>query len=363
MVNRIEVFANKKKVGTLAMSKEKEIIFQYDKDWIETGFSLNPFKLPLTDRIFVSSSPYFHGLFGVFFDSLPDSYGQLLLDRYLKSKGLSIETLNPLDRLTYIGSSGMGILEYVPSLNEIERQIIDFDLIQEECNKLLDSKPVDNLNELYSIGSSAGGSRPKGLIKYKGEDWIVKFNAKFDPKNISEIEYRDMSLAKMCGIEIPEIELLTSKNGNKYFLIKRFDRKGEKKIHMLSVAALLEVDFRAPSLDYNSLIKLTQILTNNEDDVYQMFRRMVFNVLIDNQDDHAKNFAFIYDDERKTYRLSPAYDLLKSNTYYNEHMTSVNGKGKNISKEDMLNVAIKNRLNISRCEKTIEEISAIVASN
>lgn len=216
---------------------------------------------------------------------------------------------------------------------------------------------------MYSIGSSVGGSRPKGLIKYKGEDWIVKFNAKFDPKNIADIEYNSMSLAKKCGIDIPEIELFNSESGNKYYLIKRFDRVKEKKIHMISVAALLEVDFRAPSLDYSSLIKLTQILTNNEKDVYQMLRRMVFNVLIDNEDDHAKNFAFVFDDKEKTYRLSPAYDLVRSKTYCNEHMTSVNGKGKNISEEDMLEVASKNRLNISKCKKIIADISSIISEN
>lgn len=118
MVNKIEVFAHKKKVGTLALSKSKQIIFQYDEDWVKNGFSLNPFKLPLSDRIFVSTSYYFNEIFGVFADSLPDSYGQLLLDRYLRSKGIDTETLNPLDRLAYIGDSGMGILEYVPSWNE-----------------------------------------------------------------------------------------------------------------------------------------------------------------------------------------------------------------------------------------------------
>ncbi len=130
MVNKLEVFANKKKVGTLALSKSKHVIFQYDANWIENGFSLNPFKLPLSDMVFVSTSYYFNGLFGVFADSLPDSYGQLLLDRYLRSKGIDIETLNPLDRLAYIGDSGMGILEYVPSWSEKEQPIIDFDLAQ-----------------------------------------------------------------------------------------------------------------------------------------------------------------------------------------------------------------------------------------
>ena len=296
-----------------------------------------------------------------FADSLPDSYGELLLDRYLKSQNININKLTCLDRLAYVGRSGMGILEYVPDLSvEIDRNNVDFDAIQKECNNLLDSKEVDDINNLYSLGGSSGGARPKSLIKYDGEDYIVKFSSRFDPKNIGELEYKYMSLARETGINIPDIKLSISKTGNRYYLIKRFDRHINKKIHMISVAALLEVDFRAPSLDYNDLIKLTRVLTKNNDDVLEMFRRMVFNVLIDNQDDHTKNFAFIYDDINKTYRLSPAFDITPGRTYYGEHTTSVNGKGKNITEEDMIEVAVKNKIDlkdaktiIDRCERVI----------
>lgn len=364
MIRKIDVFAQKVKVGTLALTNDNRVAFQYTEEWIEKGFSINPFKLPLSKQLFYATSPYFKGLFGVFADSLPDSYGELLLERYLKRKNISISGLTCLDRLAYVGSSGMGILEYIPDLSEdVDRSDIDFDTIQKECNDLLDSKEVDNIDELYSLGGSSGGARPKSLIKYNGEDYIVKFSSRFDPKNIAELEYKYMSLAKESGINIPDIKLITSKYGNKYFLIKRFDRIGNKRIHMISAAALLEVDFRAPSLDYNELIKLTRVLTKNDDDVVEMYRRMVFNVLIDNQDDHTKNFSFIYDDVNKTYRLSPAYDITPGRTYYGEHTTSVNGKGKNITEEDMLKVALKNMIDkdiaqsvINNCKKIVRNI-------
>ena len=364
MIRKIDVFAQKMKVGTLALTKDNRVAFQYTDEWVENGFSINPFKLPLSKQLFFATSPYFKGLFGVFADSLPDSYGELLFDRYLKSKSINTSELTCLDRLAYVGSSGMGVLEYVPDLSvETERNNIDFDAIQKGCNDLLDSKEVANINELYSLGGSSGGARPKSLIKYDGEDYIVKFSSKFDPKNIAELEYKYMSLAKESGINIPDIKLITSKCGKKYFLIKRFDRESGKKIHMISAAALLEVDFRAPSLDYNDLIKLTRVLTKNDDDVVEMYRRMVFNVLIDNQDDHTKNFSFIYDDVKKIYRLSPAYDITPGRTYYGEHTTSVNGKGKNITEEDMLKVAVKNMIDkdiaqsiIDKCKKAIRNI-------
>lgn len=364
MIRKIEVFASDVKVGTIALAKDNRVAFQYTDEWIEKGFSINPFKLPLSKQLFYANTPYFGGLFGVFADSLPDSYGELLLDRYLKRKNIDISDLTCLDRLAYVGSSGMGLLEYAPDLSEdTDRSNIDFDVIQKECNDLLDSKEVDNINELYSLGGSSGGARPKSLIKYDGEEYIVKFSSKFDPKNIAELEYKYMSLAHEAGINTPDIKLITSKKGNKYYLIKRFDREGDKKIHMISAAALLEVDFKAPSLDYNELIKLTRILTRNENDVLEMFRRMVFNVLINNQDDHAKNFSFIYDNINKIYKLSPAYDITPGRTYYGEHTTSVNGKGKNITVEDMLNVAIKNKIDLVLSKQIIEKCKNIIKNN
>ena len=129
---------------------------------------------------------------------------------------------------------------------------------------------------------------------------------------------------------------------------------------MISVAALLEADFRAPSLDYNELIKLTRVLTRNENDVLEMFRRMAFNVLIDNQDDHTKNFSFIYDDINKTYRLSPAYDITPGRTYFGEHTTSVNGKGKNITEEDMLKLATNNKIDLGVAQLIIDKCKSVI---
>ena len=363
MIKKIDVLANKTLVGTLALTKDRQIVFQYSDEWVQNGFSLNPFKLPLSRQLFVSSSPYFRGLFGVFADSLPDSYGELLLERFLRQKKIDIRSLSPLDRLAYVGASGMGLLEYVPDFSQAAKpDIADFDWIQEECNALLDSKEVQDIETLYSLGGSSGGARPKSLIRYKGEDWIVKFSSRFDPKDIADLEFRYMSLAKSCGIRIPDIELVTSKKGGKYFLIKRFDRHQKDKVHMISVAALLECDFRAPALDYNDLIKLTRILTGDDEEAMEMYRRMVFNVLIDNQDDHAKNFSFLFDATNRVYRLSPAYDITPGRTYFGEHTTSVNGKGKGITDQDMLLVAKNNRLNMDEAKAIIQKCKKVLTN-
>ena len=361
MIDKLSVFAEDRKVGTLALTNDHRVAFQYAKEWVENGFSINPLKLPLSEDVFIASSPYFRGLFGVFADSLPDSFGELLLERYLRHKGVDVSSLTCLDRLAYVGSSGMGILSYVPDLSPREnREIPDFDAVQQECKALLDSKEVKDIDKLFVLGGSSGGSRPKSLIRYEGEEWIVKFSSRFDPPNIAELEYRCMSLAKDAGIQVPETKLVQTESGQNYFLVKRFDRLGEKRIHMVSVAGLLETDFCAPSLDYTTLLKLTRILSNREEDVLEMFRRMVFNVLIDNQDDHAKNFAFLYDEASLSYRLSPAYDLTPGKTFCGEHMTSVNGKGKDIRDEDMLSLARQNRIPLSTAKEIIARCRAVI---
>lgn len=364
MVNKVDVYKEFVKVGTLALTSKNKVAFQYSEEWLRKGFSINPFKLPLNDKVFLCDTPYFRGNFGVFADSLPDAFGELVLDRYLRSKGIDSSNLNPLERLCYIGKSGMGAFDYVPSLTETKLiSGFDFDEMQKECNSLLDSKEVKDIDSLYSFAGSSGGARPKSLIVYNGEDYIAKFSSRFDQKNITEMEFNCMSLAKKAGINIPDIQLISTKSGNSYYLIKRFDRNNHKRVHMISAAALLENDFRSPCLDYNDLIKLTRVLTNNDTDVLEMYRRMVFNVLIGNQDDHAKNFAYLYDETDRCYRLSPAYDITPSKTYYQEHTTSVNGKGKDISESDMLEIAKKNRIDLRKAKEIISFIKDLLNEN
>ena len=164
-----------------------------------------------------------------------------------------------------------------------------------------------------------------------------------------------------CGIKMMESKLLPSKISNGYFATKRFDRLNNKKVHTISVAALLELDFQAPSLDYHSLMKLTKILTNNNyEDIEQMFKIMCFNVFAHNLDDHSKNFSFVYDEVTRMYRLSPAYDLTYSNTYFGEHTTSIDGNGKNITDNQLINVGVKAGIKKEKCLMIIENIKSNV---
>lgn len=353
MTNKIAVKYHNRLVGTLIEHKEGKIYFQYDDEWIKNGFSISPILLPLKRGLFEAKTHYFEGLHGVFGDSIPDAWGKLLFQRYLKKHNLS--GISVLEKLSYIGNSGMGALEYEPVKDSFlqDSNNVDLDYIQKEVNQLLDEREVNNIDEIFHLGSSSGGARPKILIKIHNEDYIVKFKSRYDTRDISKEEYSFSMIAKSLGINVPDVKLIETKKGT-YFAIKRFDRDNGRKIHMISVSALLECDFESPCLDYKDLFRLTKFISPLKGDVIELYRRMVFNVIFDNLDDHAKNFAFIYNEEMKRYELSPAFDLTRGRTYFNEHTTSVNGKGKDISDEDMLLIAKENGINISLAKEIIK---------
>ena len=350
----LKVFYNDILVGTLAKTPDRVVAFEYDSEWLNNGFSISPFSLPLIKKVFIPKYDPFGGLFGVFNDSLPDGWGRLLVDRlFLKNKINPVEIDN-LNRLAVVQKSGMGALTYKPEHRfESENNISDYDILARECSKILESQNSENLDELFQLGGSSGGARPKILTSINNEDWIIKFPSSSDPKNLGEKEYQYSLCAKDCGISITETRLLPSKICSGYFGIKRFDRKNGKKVHMVSVSGLLETSHRLPNLDYNILMKLTLELTRNYQDVEQLFRLMCFNVFAHNKDDHSKNFSFLYDDTKNEWHLSPAYDLTYSFSFNGEHATTINGEGKNPTLEDILAIA----KNIGLKEKFAKDIA------
>ena len=336
----LKVFYNDILVGTLAKTPERVVAFEYDSDWLDNGFSISPFSLPLIKKVFIPKYDPFDGLFGVFNDSLPDGWGRLLVDRLFLKNKINPAEIDNLNRLAVVQESGMGALTYQPEHKfETPNQESDYDKLAQECSRILESQNSDNLDELFKLGGSSGGARPKILTKINGEDWIIKFPSSQDPKNIGEQEYKYSLVAKDCGIKMSETRLFESKNCSGYFGIKRFDRENGKKVHMVSVSGSLETSHRLPNLDYNILMKLTLELTKNYKDIEQLYRLMCFNVFAHNRDDHSKNFSFLYDENKKEWHLSPAYDLTYSSSFNGEHATTINGEGKNPSLEDILAVA------------------------
>ena len=242
-VQVIEVFIHGAKVGRIALTPEALCAFEYDPGYIASGESVSPFHLPLRSDVFVAKRTPFHGGFGVFDDSLPDGWGSLILDRYLQSKGIIPARLTILQRLALVGATGRGALEYRPNFSEsVFDEMANFDHLAAEVEKILttDYDEVESIDTLYKRGGSPGGARPKVFVKMDGKEWLVKFKATNDPDNIGQIEYQYALLAKKCGINMPETRLFEGK----YFGVERFDRTHDGKIHTVSAAGLLNVDYR-----------------------------------------------------------------------------------------------------------------------
>lgn len=342
-------------VGRLALTPDGLLAFEYDAGWLENGFSISPFKLPLEKRVFVAKREPFDGVFGVFNDSLPDNWGKLLVNRELQRRGIAPNSLSVLDRLAIVGKNGPGALEYEPA-DEISTDYADSDLelIAGHINKVIDDNEAitdDQITEeLFRAGGSSGGTRPKIFRKVDGADWIIKFRASIDPVDIGSREFDIMECAERAGLDVPEHRLF---NG-KYFGVRRFDRTSNvDKVFMISASGLLDADHNQPTLDYSKLLNLAAKLTRDMTQVEKMFRLMVFNVLINNTDDHGKNFAFLYDGQNWT--LAPAFDLTQTVGLW-EHATSVGGKGRDITDVDMIAVATPVGISPSRAKEIIAEI-------
>lgn len=365
-VKQLKVFYNQRKVGTLALYKERLAAFEYDKEWLEDGFSISPFSLPLEKRIFIPDIDPFEGLFGVFADSLPDGWGRFLVDRLMLKNQINPAAVGSMNRLAIVGNSGMGALSYKPDIRLSEHsETMGLDQIAAECERMLKTEYSANLDWLFQLGGSSGGARPKILTEIDGEDWIIKFPAHDDKKNIGELEYEYSLCAKECGIEMAETRLFPSERCAGYFGTKRFDRVKEgrgisRKIHMISVSAILETSHRIPNLDYHILMKLTLEITKDFTEVLKLYRLMCFNVFAHNRDDHSKNFSYLYDEQEQRWRLSPAYDLTYSNSIGGEHATTVNGNGRNPGMPDLLGVASQVGIRENQARKIALQIQECV---
>lgn len=356
----LHVVLDGREVGRLALTPDGLAAFEYSGYWLQNGFSISPFSLPLRSGVFLPKKyDPFDGMFGVFADSLPDGWGRLLVDRLLRKHQMDPYTVGPLFRLAIVGSSGMGALEYQPESSiQTEPFGMSMDEIALECAKMFDKGESESLDTLYEMGGSSGGARPKVYITLDGEEWIVKFPASADPADIGVREYRYSLCAKQCGIEMAETRLMPSAWCGGYFATKRFDRASGKKIHMVSAAGLLETSHRIPNLDYHILMQLTLQVTRSYAELEKLFRLMCFNVFAHNRDDHSKNFAYLFKDGK--WGLSPAYDLTWSSSIGGEHATTVDGNGRNPGMGELLAVAGKAGLDVHKMEQTALEIQQTV---
>lgn len=221
LVNKLAVIYHARTVGTLSMTPDNRLCaFQYDKEWLATGFSISPFELPLKPDLFVAKPEPFWGNFGIFEDSLPDGYGRYLLNRLLKKQGVNDGELTPLQRLSIVGTSGMGALCYIPETYVGEEKTLpELDNLQQIALDVLSEKSDKDEEVLYFNSGNSGGCRPKCLLQDVEGAWLVKFRHTYDPKNMGMMEFRYNEIARKCGITVPDFKLMEGK----YFASKRFD--------------------------------------------------------------------------------------------------------------------------------------------
>jgi len=357
-------------VGKLIL-ESRNVFFKYDESFLELGMNLSPFKLNFSSGIQVAPPDPFHGIFGLFDDSLPDGWGMLLLNRALEKKGLSLNDINILDQLAYIGDSGKGALIYRPAIigDKVFTGNINLDNLKTAMDKVFHGTSAEVIEELMSIGGSSGGARPKANVGYNPtteeiihgqnilpdgfEHWIIKFPNAEDPIDIANIEMAYHEMAIVAKIPMSECKLLKSKSGMQVFATKRFDRVGNHRIHMHSMAGLTHDNFRLSHIDYGHIMDVAYRLEGSASAREKVLRLAAFNVYSHNRDDHSKNFSWLMDKNGK-WSLSPAYDLTYSSTGIDEHCTRVSGEGANPGRKHIIELA--NEFSIKQPDEIIDHV-------
>lgn len=384
-------------VGYLHQDDNGMVGFQYDEEFLKSSIEISPIKMPLSTVTYTFPAlpeQTFHGLPGMVADSLPDKFGNIVINRYLESQGRTADSLSVIEKLCYTGKRGMGALEYEPSQElTTMNEAVDLDALTKLASEILSEKEQihieknDNLMaQLMECGSSVGGARAKTLIAWNPETndirsgqinagkgyeyWLLKFDniknnkdkdSRPDDGEYTKVEYAYYLMALDAGIEMSECRLY-KENGSAHFMTKRFDRNGVKgeKLHMQSLCALAHMDFNSPRVySYEEAFAVMKQLKLPYSDFVQLFRRMVFNEYAKNYDDHTKNISFLMD-KKGVWSLSPAYDITfsyrKDSIWVSAHQMLINGKSDNIEKEDLLKVAEKANIKKSDAVKIIEQV-------
>ena len=390
------------RVGAVAWDEQNGTAsFEYAPEFVQTGLELSPIIMPAeASRIyrFVDhrNTSTFKGLPGLLADVLPDKYGNTLINQWLVKNNRPANSINPVETLCFIGQRAMGALEFEPAIPKDKGQSIRLEMNEliditskilsgrQEFLTNLQPEQEKSLQTILKIGTSAGGARAKALIAFNKETqeirsgqanvprgfehYLIKFDGIEDEqfgtsKGYGRVEMAYYKMAVDAGIEMMESELLVE-NGRAHFMTKRFDRlNGANKVHVQSFCALRHYDFNDISLyAYEDLFETMRLLVLPYPQAEQLYRRMVFNVIAKNCDDHTKNFAFTMDQSGE-WSLSPAFDVCyayrPSSSWVSQHCLSVNSKRKNIEKADLLEVARK--MNIKNANEIIDQIDQVIS--
>ena len=375
-----------KKIGTL-LYQNGHIYFEYVEAFKALNLEISPFKLSLNSTRLYSNTDdtsYYNGLPGVFHDSLPDKFGTKIIEKYFESKNIPPHELNILQKLMFVGTKSMGAITYQPSEKLIDKhsfdELIDIVAFSNNAQKIIRGESLEVVEGVLAFmdsAASAGGARAKAVVGFDPESkkmvyglrdelpkdfehWLLKFDNHDDggrSQDYTKLEYLYMTMAKEVGIDIPEI-LLLEQGDLTHYMIKRFDRVKGERLHLHSLAGLTHSNINIPGhYSYDNLLRVTRRLTGAQNEVEEMFKRMVFNIVARNQDDHAKNFSYLMD-KKGRWSISPAYDVTYAYGagYTKEHQLSLKGKTIEFTREDLLIVAEEHSISSIWARECIEEI-------
>ena len=386
-MEEINAYIYGKRIGTM-IEHQGVIYFEYDKKFKLEGLEISPIKLHTSKTKDAYTNPdhinLYKGIAGVFFDSLPDKHGMPFIDRYFEKQGLKPFGVTLLHKLAFIGDRGMGAIEYVPKEDDtaVTSDIaINAKEAYEEMKQGIqsDDSSIESLMNIRQSVSPIGGGRPKMLVQYNYDTKEIRLNKKelhkgykraiikFDEIyegvgsiGLTKLEYIFMSMAKEVGINTSEFQLINEGDA-KHLLVKRFDRDdNDEKIHMCTAAGLMHLDIsilKATSYEY--LFMLTRNVCKSQENIEELFKRMILNIICLNFDDHAKNFAYLMDKNGK-WSLSPAYDITYSKGLMKSHTTTVCGKDSNITRNDVLKIAKAQGIKTISAVKIIDSCIEVV---
>lgn len=364
-------------VGQLGWdSSRREAVAEWNPDFEQAHLNISPLLVKSYTGLLRSKGRAFGELPGLFGDSLPDGWGRLLIDRTLTSRGRSRAEITDLTRLAMVGSHGMGALSYRPADDYPIEKGVDLDWFDGLVPKVGNDLASEDLERLRGMAGGSQGARPKfvaiidkdnsQLLDHRStlaEGWrhvLIKRRAQGDAEGAVEAEAAYSDVGAAAGVEVSPVTVLRASQGEAYFVTDRFDRNGTERVHMQTVAALLDVDFRQAQLDYSELLKVVRLVTRDHRAVEQMYRRMVFNARMMNRDDHLKNHAFLMD-QLGVWKLAPAYDVSFSLGPGGEHTLLIAGEGRRPGKAHFLSVAKQAGIKDKRANEIVDEVDDAVS--
>ena len=358
-------------LATLA-DNGQEVLFEYSPEAIARGLELSPRHLKLRYEAYGGFPLYQFRVPGLIADALPDGWGLLLMDKEFKRVGRDPAALSVLDRLAFIGSRAMGALAFEPEFDgELAPEDVSLLTLAKEIKQIVAGKDSEALRQLALMGGSPHGARPKVLVTYerasglmstdplgKGAPWLIKFPTQKEHKEVCALEALYAHLATACGMDIPQTKVFELSPSFAAYGIERFDRHAGMRVPMHTLAGLLHADFRIPSVDYITFLRATRFFTNDEREVKKAYVRCVFNVIMNNRDDHAKNVSYCLTSDMR-WVLAPGYDLTFSMGPGGEHQMDVCGEGRNPGKDHLLALAEKTDIPADYATNIISEVSSV----